>query len=243
MRRTVVASLGFVAVVALFSVASRVSAAADPASSSTTAVGVPSSDEQPLDEQSGVTVPPSAAPVSTLPSATTTVPVGCAPAPVSQAVFVGKLKTVDVTSGVFELVRLRSGSLAGYSTEVPMSTGDVTTEIGIYYGRDVKFLKVGESYLVGSALDATSGRIYSRVTESAPLFGGNQVADINNSGVVCPTFADPARTLHVDGSTIESGVLSGLKGESSRLVIAIVVPALLVLLGLVTLVLIRRSLR
>jgi len=107
----------------------------------------------------------------------------------------------------------------------------------------VKFLKVGESYLVGSALDATSGRIYSRVTESAPLFGGNQVADINNSGVVCPTFADPARTLHVDGSTIESGVLSGLKGESNRLVIAIVVPALLVLLGLVTLVLIRRSLR
>jgi hypothetical protein len=161
---------------------------------------------------------------------------------VSQAVFVGRLKNVDVTSAVFELVRLRSGSLAGYSTQIPSATGEVTTEAGIYYGRDVKFLEVGESYLVGTSLDAASGRIFSRVTESAPLFGGNQVADINNSGVVCPTFADPARTLHVDGSSIESGVLSGLKGKTNRLVLAIVIPSSLVFGALLTLVLIRRSL-
>jgi len=199
--------------------------------------------DEPVDEQGGVSVPTSVVSVSTVPSATTTVPVGCPPAPVSQAVFVGKVKVLDATQALYELVRLRSGSLAGYSTEVPNVDGTVVTEVGIYYGRDVKFLEVGDSYLVGTALDATTGRIFSRVTKEAPLFGGNEVADINNSGVVCPNFADVARTLNVDGSSVESGVLSGLSGESDRIILALVIPAGLVLLGLVTLVLIRRSLR
>lgn len=234
-RRTVAA----LAVPVVLAFTSHVHASSDPNVTTT------STDEQvdvPLDEQGDVSIPSSVVPFSTVPSATTTVPVGCPPAPVSQAVFVGKVKVLDATQALFELVRLRSGSLAGYSTEVPNIDGTVVTEVGIYYGRDVKFLEVGDSYLVGTALDATTGRIYSRVTEEAPLFGGNEVADINNSGVVCPNFADVARTLNVDGSSVESGVLSGLSGESDRVVLAVVVPAGLVLLGLVTLVLIRRSL-
>jgi hypothetical protein len=199
--------------------------------------------DEPVDEQGGVSVPPEVVSVSTVPSATTTVPVGCPPAPASQAVFVGKVKVLDATQALFELVRLRSGSLAGYSTEVPNVDGTVVSEVGIYYGRDVKFLEVGDSYLVGTALDATTGRIYSRVTEQAPLFGGNEVADINNSGITCPDFADVARTLNVDGSSVESGLLSGLAGESDRIMLAVLVPAGLVLLALVTLVLISRSLR
>lgn len=234
-RRAVAA----LAVPVVLAFTSHVHASSDPNVTTT------STDEQvdvPIDEQGDVSIPSSVVPFSTVPSATTTVPVGCPPAPVSQAVFVGKVKVLDATQALFELVRLRSGSLAGYSTEVPNIDGTVVTEVGIYYGRDVKFLEVGDSYLVGTALDATTGRIYSRVTEEAPLFGGNEVADINNSGVVCPNFADVARTLNVDGSSVESGVLSGLSGESDRVVLAVVVPAGLVLLGLVTLVLIRRSL-
>lgn len=235
--RRAVAALAVPIVLAFGSAAG---ASSDPAVTTTT---TPETVETPVDEQGGVAVPTSAVPVSTVPSATTTVPVGCPPAPVSQAVFVGKVKVLDATQALFELTRLRSGSLAGYSTEVPNVDGTVVTEVGIYYGRDVKFLEVGGSYLVGTALDSTTGRIYSRVTEEAPLFGGNEVADINNSGVVCPTFPDVARTLNVDGSSVESGVLSGLSGESDRIVLAIAVPAGLVLLGLVALVLVRRALQ
>ena len=210
-------------------------------SSDPSSTSLPVGSEVPVDEQAGITAPSLVAPASTVPSATTTIPVGCAPPPVSQAVFVGKVTVLDATQAVFELVRLRSGNLAGYSTETPNTLGSVVTEVGIYYGRDVKFLEVGATYLVGAALDSTTGRIFSRVTEAAPMFGGNQVADINNSGVVCPTYADVARTLNTDGSTIESGVLSGLRGESARIWLAIVIPAGLVLLGLVTLVLLRRA--
>ena len=226
--------LGTLAVPAVLAIAAPLMASSDPTTT------VPSAPEATVDEQAGVTSPSLAVPAGTVPSATTTIPVGCAPPPVSQAVFIGKVEVLDATQAVFELVRLRSGSLAGYSTETPNNLGTVVTEVGIYYGRDVKFLEIGATYLVGTALDPTTGRIFSRVTGAAPLFGGNQVADINNSGVVCPTHPDVARTLNTDGSTIESGVLSGFRGESGRMVFAIVVPAALVLLVLVTLVLVRR---
>ena len=172
--------------------------------------------------------------------ASTTVPVGCPPPPASQAVFVGRIDVLDATSASYTVERLRSGSLSGYSTEAAAGDGELVTTVVVYYGRDVKFLSEDETYLVGTAIDANTGRLISRVSESAPLFGGNQVADINNSGVVCPTFDDPARTLYPDGSGIESGVLSSLGGNGNRIILSIVVPAGLVLLALVTLVLIRR---
>ena len=224
--------------VAFMCVAAVAHASGDPAAPTSSSVAA--APDTAVDEQGGVTLPSVVAPPSTSPSAATTVPVGCPPPPVSQAVFIGKAKILDATQVVYELVRLRSGSLAGYSTESPTDAGTVVTDVGIYYGRDVKFLSVGSTYLIGTALDPTTGRIFSRVTEEAPLFGGNQVADINNSGVVCPTYPDVARTLNVDGSSIESGVLSGLQGESGRIALAVLVPAGLVLLGLLTLVLVRR---
>ena len=196
-----------------------------------------------IDEQGGVPVPDSVASPGPVPSPTTTIPVGCPPPPVSQAVFVGRVKVLDATQAVFEVERLRSGSLAGYSTQATTPLGAEVVDVGIYYGRDVKFLEVDATYLVGTALDPTTGRIFSRVTDEAPMFGGNQIADINNSGVVCPSFDDVARTLNLDGSAVESGVLSGLDGESGRLVFAILVPAGLVVLGLVVLALLRRALR
>ena len=174
--------------------------------------------------------------------ASTTVPVGCPPPPASQAVFVGRLDVLDATSASYTVERLRSGSLSGYSTETTAASGELVTTVVVYYGRDVKFLSEEETYLVGTALDANTGRLFSRVSENAPLFGGNQVADINNSGVVCPTFDDPARTLYPDGSGIESGVLSSLDGNGNRILLAVLVPVGLVLLALVTLVLIRRLL-
>jgi hypothetical protein len=189
---------------------------------------------------SGSAIASSAPP--TVPPASTTVPVGCPPPPTSQAVFVGRLDTLDATSASYTVERLRSGSLSGYSTETAGVDGEIVTNVVVYYGRDVKFLSEDEAYLVGTALDPNTGRLISRVSESAPLFGGNQVADINNSGVVCPTFDDPARTLYPDGSGIESGVLSSLDGNGNRIVFAMIVPAGLVLLALVTLVLIRRLL-
>ena len=188
-----------------------------------------------IDEQGGVPLPATSVTPSTLASAVTTIPAGCVPPDASQAVFVGALIAKDSTTATFTNIRLRSGALEGYVLNV-----SGTETVVMYYGRDVKFLEVGKEYLVGAGLDVGTGRIFSRVTEATELFGGNQVADIDKTGAACPRFADPARTLHVDGSSIESGILSTLSGSGGRLALSIVLPAGLVLLGLVTLVLVRR---
>jgi hypothetical protein len=154
----------------------------------------------------------------TVPSPSTTVPVGCPPPPASQAVFVGRLDSLDATSASYTVERLRSGSLSGYSTETAGPDGAIVTTVVVYYGRDVKFLSEKENYLVGTALDPNTGRLISRVSESAPLFGGNQVADINNSGVVCPTFDDPASSRvfsrHSTATAIASSSPSSCRRDS-----------------------------
>jgi len=197
-----------------------------------------------IDEQANVPIAETSVPLSTVAAAATTVPVGCPPPPSSQAVFVGMLTEKDSTTATYSMARLRSGSLAGYSSDVVGESGDVatgaTTIVAVYYGRDIKFLNLGNEYLVGTATDLNTGRLYSRVSKATELFGGNQVADIAKSGIVCPVFSDPARTLHVDGGSIESGVLSTLAGSEGRIAVAVLVPGALVLLGLVTLVLLRR---
>lgn len=140
------------------------------------------------------------------------------------------------------MIRQRSGSLAGYSSEVTGVGGQPATVVGVYFGRDVKFLDVGEEYLVGTRIDLSTGRLYSRVSEATELFGGNQIADIGKSGVTCPTFDDPARTMYVNGLGIESGLFSTLGGSGGRIALSVVLPAGLVILGLITLVFVRRLL-
>ena len=205
---------------------------ASPVDATTTTIAVV---EGLIDEQGGVPLPATSVTPSTVASAVTTIPAGCIPPDASQAVFVGALIAKDSTTATFSNIRLRSGALEGY-----ILNANGTDTVVMYYGRDVKFLSVGKEYLVGAGLDVGTGRIFSRVTEATELFGGNQVADIDKTGAECPRFADPARTLHVDGASIESGVLSTLSGSGGRLALSVVLPAGLVLLALVTLVLVRR---
>lgn len=169
---------------------------------------------------------------TTLPSAATTIPQGCPPAPNAIAVFVGTLRERDDISGTFTVTQIRAGSLEGYAT------GDV---VRVRYGTDVKFLNNGEQYLVGVTTDAASLVLSSSVRPSADLFGGAAVAGAVNGGQDCPTFEDPARTLHVDGRSVDSGVFTSFFAAQSRLLIALVVPPLFVLAGLVALVLWKRS--
>ena len=50
----------------------------------------------------------------------------------------------------------------------------------------------------------------SKVREPEPLFGGDEVIGAAESDVSCPAIVDPVRTLDVDGTPIEAGVISPL---------------------------------
>ncbi len=166
---------------------------------------------------------------STLPSAVTTVPEGCALPPTAQAVFVGKVLSKDPVSVVYEVWQMRAGSLEGYLAN---------NQVEVRYGSDVKYLKKGSSYIVGANPDAVSLKLSSTVRDSAELFGGAEVAGSNKK---CPVFEAAARTLHTDGSVISTSILGKLFEQPWRIAVALVLPPVLVLMGLVGLVWLRRG--
>jgi hypothetical protein len=155
------------------------------------------------------------------------VPAGCTAPPEEQMVFVGTLVTNDMSTGRFQVERVRAGSVDGFA---------VDGLIDVRYGDEVRFLDRGTSYLVGAAVDPAVGVLSSRVSESAPLFGGNEIAGVDDSDVACPRFEDPVRTLLADNTSVESGVLSPLgdaKGQILRAFLDPLAVAFAILCGLV----------
>lgn len=168
---------------------------------------------------------------TTLPTAVTTVPEGCPLPPVAQAVFVGRVQTIDPVSATFTVSQVRAGSLDGYAAN---------NAVEVRYGADVKFLEQGGEYIVGVAPDPSTQKLSSTVRDPAELFGGNEVA---GGGAQCPSFEAAARTIHTDGSSIESGVFSNFTSDPLRLAAAVVVPSALVFVLLLGLVWARRATR
>jgi len=168
---------------------------------------------------------------TTVPTAVTTVPEGCALPPVVQAVFVGTIASLDPVAAVFTVTQVRAGTLDGYIN---------ADSLEVRYGRDVKYLKKGKTYIVGVALDSVTSKLSSTIRDSNELFGGAEVA---GSNVRCPKFEAAARTLHSDGTSIDSGLFVTIFDQPLRLLAALVLPTLLVFLALLALVWFRRGMR
>ena len=167
------------------------------------------------------------------PSAVTTIPAGC-PTPMSpQMVFVGELTEIGDSTATYRVIQIRAGIPAGYVTN---------DMVEVRYGQDAKFLKAGERYLVGAASDTYSPILISKVREEAPLFGGDAVIGVGDSGT-CPRIEDPVRTLNEDGSSIDTAVLSPMRGSAPILVVLLVFSVALALVVLVAAVLLRTMLR
>ena len=168
---------------------------------------------------------------TTVPTAVTTVPEGCALPLVAQAVFIGAVASLDPVAVVFSVTQVRAGTLDGYIN------GD---SVEVRYGRDVKYLKKNQTYIVGVALDSVTLKLSSTIRDSNELFGGAEVA---GSNVRCPKFEAAARTLHSDGTSIDSGLFVTIFDQPVRLLAALVLPTLLVFLALLALVWFRRGMR
>ena len=168
---------------------------------------------------------------TTVPTAVTTVPEGCPLAPVAQAVFVGTITALDPVAAVFTVTQVRAGTLDGYIN---------ANSVEVRYGRDVKYLEKNQTYIVGVALDSVTSKLSSTIRDSNELFGG---AEVVGSNVRCPKFEAAARTLHDDGTSIDSGLFITVFDQPARLLAALVLPTLLVFLALLALVWFRRGLR
>ncbi len=168
---------------------------------------------------------------TTVPTAVTTVPEGCGLPSVAQAVFVGTVTSLDPVAAVFTVTQVRAGTLDGYING---------NSVEVRYGRDVKYLNKNKTYIVGVALDSVTSKLSSTIRDSNELFGG---AEVVGSNTRCPKFDAAARTLHSDGSSIDSGLFVTVFDQPVRLLAALVLPTLLVFLALLALVWFRRGMR
>ncbi|MEY4224196.1 MAG: hypothetical protein RIS33_1130 [Actinomycetota bacterium] len=177
-------------------------------------------------------VPPSEPP--TVPAVNTTIPSDCPIPKAPRATFVGVLVAADRRTARFEVRQLRGGNLDGY-------TADGLVDVD--FGDDVRFLDIDVEYIVAAALDDEANRLFSKVRDPEPLFGGNQVIGIEERNLDCPDLEDAVRTLTIDGRSVESGVLAPLADDSRGLIRAVLLPFAWVFGGLVASAVIANGVR
>ena len=146
--------------------------------------------------------------------------------------FVGTATGKDDIAQVvrFRIDQLRAGSASDWA---------VDGLIDIRFGDDYRFLDIGEQYLVGAGFDREYAALSSNVRPPEPSFGGNDVVGVDDSAVECPRVDDPVRTLLVDGTDVDSGVMSLLFDDRRVLLATIAVPTAVAFVALVVLVLFR----
>lgn len=143
------------------------------------------------------------------------VPVGCEAPALPHIVFVGSVVERDYRTVRFEIEQIRAGRPEPFADD---------GLIDVRFGLDAQYLDDGERYLVSAPVDPVLGLLVSRVTEPIEDFGGDEVIGVSESDVNCPPFEDPNRTLHVDGSAIDAGLLDPLDGARPQILGAILLP-------------------
>jgi hypothetical protein len=147
------------------------------------------------------------------------VPVGCPIQPLPDVVFVGTVVDSDYRTIRFRVDQVRAGDIGQFA-----SSGLVD----VRYGIDAKYLDGGDQYLIGALYDPNIQSLRSRVQPESPTFGGDEVIGATESDLECPEVVDPMRTMHTDGSSIDSGVLSPFFGNRDGLLRSILLPVALV---------------
>jgi hypothetical protein len=170
---------------------------------------------------------------TTLPSAATTIPPGCPVPQEASVVFLGTATANDVSTVSFVVDQVRYGTL-----ETVVDGGTVS----VRYGADVKYVNVGDQYLVAAVIDPASLQLSSTVRDNPDMFGGAAVAGAIEQGR-CPNLEEAVRTLWPDGSSLESGVFTPFLESGGSIAIAIVVPAILGFVLLLALVWIKRGMQ
>jgi hypothetical protein len=143
------------------------------------------------------------------------VPTGCTAPRMPHIVFVGEVVDRDYRTIRFEIERIRSGR------SDPFALGD---RIDVRFGLDAQYLDDGESYLVGAVVDPDLGLLVSRVSDPIENFGGDEVIGVSETDVDCPAYEDPMRTLHLDGTPVETSVIKPFFDAKIRILSAVLLP-------------------
>lgn len=146
------------------------------------------------------------------------VPEGCQIQPLPDVVFVGTVVASDYRTSRFRIDQSRAGDLAQFAS------GEL---VDIRYGIDTKYLREGGQYLIAAVYDPNISGLRSRVKPEALIYGGDEIIGATESELECPEIVDPMRTMHVDGSSVDSGLLRPLVNDREGLLRVLLVPIVL----------------
>lgn len=157
-------------------------------------------------------------------------PEGCPVGVLPDVVFVGTVQAHDFRTARYRVDQVRAGDMSQFAV------GEL---VDVRYGVDTKYLADGDQYLIGAQYDADAGLLTSKVQPAPQKFGGDEVIGASESDRDCPTPADAVMTVHTNGTTVESGLLSPLLDDRQGLLRSLLVPMALVIGGLFALVAFR----
>jgi hypothetical protein len=158
------------------------------------------------------------------------VPVGCPVQLLPDVVFVGTAVDSDYRTVRFRIDQARAGDIGQFASQ---------GYVDVRYGIDAKFLDEGDQYVIGASYDGQIQSLRSRVQPATQTIGGDEIIDAQEEDRQCPEVVDPMRTLHTDGSSIDSGVLSPFFGNRDGLLRSLLVPVALVCLVVLGLAAVR----
>lgn len=153
------------------------------------------------------------------------IPSGCPSPPVASVIFVGVVVAKVAGVARFQIEQIRAGEASSYIY------GDL---VDIHYDNETQYLTANHRYLVGAAPAGPDLSLWSKVRETNPLFGGNAVIGLTEKSTECPPLEDPVRTLNIDGTEVDNGILMGLSSEKKEIALAVLTP-LAVAFGIVLL--------
>lgn len=147
------------------------------------------------------------------------VPPGCPIAPLPDVVFVGTVVDTDFRTGRYHVDQVRAGDMSQFIS------GE---HVDVRYGIDTKYLREGDQYLIGASYDPNIQTLRSRVRPEAPTFGGDEIIGATERDLQCPDVVDSMRTMHTDGTSIESGIASPFFNDREGLLRSLLVPVAIV---------------
>lgn len=209
--------LGVLAGVALFAVATPVAAAP------------PSTSVPPVVDESGGTTDeggsggdvPAGEPAPPLTLPLVPVPSGCTPPQPAHIVFLGTVVERDYRTVRFRIDQIKWGRPDPFAAERRNGRQQV---VDVRYGLDTQYLADGEQYLVGAVVDPVLGLLVSRVGEKIEDFGGDEVIGVSETDANCPAYEDADRTLHPDGTEIDTPMLAPFFEAKWRIAGSVVAP-------------------
>ena len=145
------------------------------------------------------------------------VPQGCPPWALADVVFVGTVSARDTKTVRFDDITIRSGD-----DTVVGANGT----IDVRFGYDAQYMTVGTSYLIGASKERDLGILVSKLAEEPVDFAGDEIVGASEDDVICPEAEDPVIALQVDGQPVDYSLLDPFLAERSRLVRAILIPAI-----------------